>query len=293
MFLLAVVSMAVFARSPFGASLAGTRDQARRMTALGYNVWLIRFLAILFSGFWTGVAGLLFLYYNQFVSPQVAALTTSAEALLMVISGGSGTLLGPIVGAAIVVDHEERGERLHRALEPRARRDLHPHHQLHAGGPGAGLGAAVARRPRQAICGSQPSEPALRPGAGARAMTALAVTGLCKSFGGLRVTANVDLAVEPGERRLIIGPNGAGKTTLFNLITGEIAPDSGSIALFGRDITRARLPPPRPSRAWRAPTRSSRCSRATPSCATSRWRCWASRRCAGTRSRDLDRAART
>ena len=69
-------------------------------------------------------------------------------------------------------------------------------------------------------------------------MTALAVTQLDKSFGGLRVTANVDLVVEPGERRLIIGPNGAGKTTLFNLITGEIAPDSGSIALFGRDITR-------------------------------------------------------
>ena len=69
-------------------------------------------------------------------------------------------------------------------------------------------------------------------------MTALAVHSLSKSFGGLRVTANVDLSVEPGERRLIIGPNGAGKTTLFNLITGEIAPDSGSIALFGRDITR-------------------------------------------------------
>ncbi len=69
-------------------------------------------------------------------------------------------------------------------------------------------------------------------------MTALAIHALCKSFGGLRVTANVDLAVEPGERRLIIGPNGAGKTTLFNLITGEIAPDSGSVALFGRDITR-------------------------------------------------------
>jgi branched-chain amino acid transport system ATP-binding protein len=69
-------------------------------------------------------------------------------------------------------------------------------------------------------------------------MTALAVTALNKSFGGLRVTANVDLVVEPGERRLIIGPNGAGKTTLFNLIVGEIVPDSGSIALFGRDITR-------------------------------------------------------
>ena len=69
-------------------------------------------------------------------------------------------------------------------------------------------------------------------------MSALAVNGLCKSFGGLRVTANVNLKVEPGERRLIIGPNGAGKTTLFNLITGEITPDSGSISLFGQDITR-------------------------------------------------------
>jgi branched-chain amino acid transport system ATP-binding protein len=69
-------------------------------------------------------------------------------------------------------------------------------------------------------------------------MTALAVTKLNKSFGGLRVTADVDLLVEPGERRLIIGPNGAGKTTLFNLFTGEILPDSGSILLFGTDITR-------------------------------------------------------
>ena len=68
-------------------------------------------------------------------------------------------------------------------------------------------------------------------------MTAVAVNQLCKAFGGLRVTTNVNLTVEPGERRLIIGPNGAGKTTLFNLITGELAPDSGSVHLFGRDIT--------------------------------------------------------
>jgi branched-chain amino acid transport system ATP-binding protein len=69
-------------------------------------------------------------------------------------------------------------------------------------------------------------------------MTALAINALCKSFGGLRVTSNVNLSVEPGERRLIIGPNGAGKTTLFNLITGELSPDSGSIELFGNDITK-------------------------------------------------------
>jgi branched-chain amino acid transport system permease protein len=102
-FLLAVAAMAVFARSPFGASLRGSRDQPRRMTALGYNVWLIRFLAFVFSGFWSAIAGLLFLYYNSFISPQAAALQASAEVLLMVISGGSGTLLGPVAGAVIVV----------------------------------------------------------------------------------------------------------------------------------------------------------------------------------------------
>ena len=69
-------------------------------------------------------------------------------------------------------------------------------------------------------------------------MSALTVTGLSKSFGGLQVTRGVDLNVEPGERRLIIGPNGAGKTTLFNLITGELTPDAGVVSLFGRDITR-------------------------------------------------------
>ena len=55
-------------------------------------------------------------------------------------------------------------------------------------------------------------------------MSALALRNLDKSFGGLRVTSDVTLVVEPGERRLIIGPNGAGKTTLFNLITGELPP---------------------------------------------------------------------
>jgi branched-chain amino acid transport system ATP-binding protein len=69
-------------------------------------------------------------------------------------------------------------------------------------------------------------------------MSALAVHGLNKSFGGLQVTSSVSLTVEPGERRLIIGPNGAGKTTLFNLITGELRPDRGTVSLFGNDITR-------------------------------------------------------
>ncbi len=102
-FLIALFAMAIFVASPFGAAVRGTRDQPRRMTALGFNVWLTRFLAFLFSGFWSGVAGLLYLYYNQFISPQTVALSASAEALLMVIAGGTATLLGPIAGAALVI----------------------------------------------------------------------------------------------------------------------------------------------------------------------------------------------
>jgi branched-chain amino acid transport system ATP-binding protein len=68
-------------------------------------------------------------------------------------------------------------------------------------------------------------------------MTALSIRKLQKAFGGLRVTNDVTLEVAPGERRLIIGPNGAGKTTLFNLITGELTPDDGSISLFGTEMT--------------------------------------------------------
>ena len=69
-------------------------------------------------------------------------------------------------------------------------------------------------------------------------MTALSIHKLEKSFGGLRVTRGLDLVVAPGERRLIIGPNGAGKTTLFNLVTGELRPDAGSVTLFDQELTR-------------------------------------------------------
>jgi branched-chain amino acid transport system permease protein len=102
-FLLSLAAMTIFVRSPLGAALMGTRDQPRRMNALGYHVWAIRFYACLFSGLLTSVSAILFVYYTQFISPQTLALTSSAEVLLMVISGGAGTLLGPIVGATLVV----------------------------------------------------------------------------------------------------------------------------------------------------------------------------------------------
>lgn len=71
---------------------------------------------------------------------------------------------------------------------------------------------------------------------------ALEITGLNKRFGGLPATKNVSLKVAPGERRLIIGPNGAGKTTLFNLVTGDLTADSGSVRLFGQELLGMRTP---------------------------------------------------
>ena len=69
-------------------------------------------------------------------------------------------------------------------------------------------------------------------------MAALQIQGLKKAFGGLPAINGVSLEVAEGERRLIIGPNGAGKTTLFNLVTGDLPADAGSISLLGKDISR-------------------------------------------------------
>lgn len=100
---IALVLMTRFINSPFGAVLRGTRDQPRRMSALGHDVWLVRWITFVYSGFWGGVAGLLFVYYHKYIHPTTLSLTNSAEALLGVIAGGAGTPAGPIVGAALVL----------------------------------------------------------------------------------------------------------------------------------------------------------------------------------------------
>ena len=99
----AFVMMAVFVSSSFGSSLKGVRDQPRRMAALGFNPWMIRWITFIYAGFWGAVAGLLYVYYNKYIHPTSLSTTSSAEALLGVIAGGSGTLAGPAVGAALVL----------------------------------------------------------------------------------------------------------------------------------------------------------------------------------------------
>jgi branched-chain amino acid transport system permease protein len=100
---IAFVMMAIFVSSAFGSSLKGVRDQPRRMAALGFNPWLVKWITFVYAGFWGGVSGLLYVYYHKYIHPTSLSTTSSAEALLGVIAGGSGTLGGPVAGAALVL----------------------------------------------------------------------------------------------------------------------------------------------------------------------------------------------
>lgn len=100
---LCVFLMARFVNSPFGATLRGTRDQPRRMSALGFNVLGIRWATFVVSSFFAAVAGLLYVYFHKFIHPSVMSIPVSAEALLSVIAGGAGTIAGPVVGAVLIV----------------------------------------------------------------------------------------------------------------------------------------------------------------------------------------------
>jgi len=102
-FAIAVLVLSVIVRSPFGRALVGIRESERRMEVLGYDVWRYKYVAFILAGLFAGVAGNLFVYFNGFVSPSYLNIVFSASALLMVILGGAGTLLGPALGAAVIV----------------------------------------------------------------------------------------------------------------------------------------------------------------------------------------------
>jgi branched-chain amino acid transport system permease protein len=98
---LAVLSVLV--RSPFGKSLVGIRERELRMRILGYNTWLHKYIAFVVAGAFGGLAGVLWAHLTGIVSPGDVILTTSVDVLLMVVLGGSGTLVGGAIGAGVVV----------------------------------------------------------------------------------------------------------------------------------------------------------------------------------------------
>lgn len=95
--------MVVLVRSPFGLSLRGIRENEARMKSLGFNTWLHCYLSYVIAGGFASVSGVLWAYYNGFVSPTYLELTASSELFLMVILGGPATLIGPVLGAGAIV----------------------------------------------------------------------------------------------------------------------------------------------------------------------------------------------
>jgi branched-chain amino acid transport system permease protein len=101
-----VLGLWLVARSPLGLTLRGIRESSSRMTSLGYSVTATKFAAVVLSGVFAGAAGVLLAWNSEFMSPSVASFPRSALAVVVVIVGGIGTLLGPLVGAGIVVAGE-------------------------------------------------------------------------------------------------------------------------------------------------------------------------------------------
>ena len=260
LFLAAVMYQLV--RSPFGLSLEGLRDSETRMRALGYNVWLHKYVAFVFSALFAATAGVMSAYYKGFVSPFDLSIAVSADAILMVILGGTGTLFGSVIGAVIIVG-------LRNFLS------IFMNHWLIVLGlvfiltvfiaPQGVIRWFVRKRDRHEFASAPTSEPlpraevtefekaaarltsaALEPlpddapiASSARIGPDLRLEDISKSFGGMLAVDAVSLSIDPGQRVAILGPNGAGKTSLFHLVSGTLTPSAGRIYLFGRDVSNA------------------------------------------------------
>ena len=117
--------MVLLVRSPFGLTLRGIRENEQRMKSLGFNTWLHCYLSYVLSGAFASVAGVMWAYYNGFVSPTYLDLTASSELFLMVTLGGPATLVGPVLGAGAIVLLKNVMSAYTRAMA------AHPGHRLH------------------------------------------------------------------------------------------------------------------------------------------------------------------
>jgi ABC-type branched-subunit amino acid transport system ATPase component/ABC-type branched-subunit amino acid transport system permease subunit len=226
----------LMSRSGWGYAMRAVRDAETAAGGLGLHTVAIRWTAFVVSAAYAGVAGGLFAPLTGFVSPETFPLITSIIFVLVVMIGGQGTVIGPLVGAVIVV------------LLPEALSSLAEYRLLLFGAllfvvlliaPGGVVGALAARLGRAArttvpdridVAGF------LGQGPGG-ASDDLVAEGLARAFGGVRAVAGVGFRARRGVITSVIGPNGAGKTTLINLISGVTRPDAGRVRLGGRDLS--------------------------------------------------------
>ncbi len=101
--LLCSLLMVIIVRSPFGFAVKGIRESESRMRVLGYNPAFQKFYVFVVSGVFASISGILLVYLNEFISPSAVTLAASAIGLLEAILGGIGTLVGPMIGAFIIV----------------------------------------------------------------------------------------------------------------------------------------------------------------------------------------------
>ena len=231
-------SVALFARlnaSDWGKAMRAVRDSELAARSLGLDPVMVRTAAFTVSAAITGVAGAIFASLTNFISPESFPFLQSILFLLVAIIGGIGTVLGPVVGALVVV------------LIPEFLSALAEYRLLFVGvlllvvlvATPRGVVGEIERRlrrtdPRPARAGTFDVGAFLsRPGAG----EPLAVEGLEVSFGGVVAVDGVSLRAEPGRITSIIGPNGAGKTSVLNLVCGYLRPEAGVVRLGERDVT--------------------------------------------------------
>lgn len=106
LFIICYFLLRLIVKSPFGHVLQGIRENEPRMRALGYNTWLYKYIAFIIAGFFAGISGILFVHWNMLISPYQLGMIQSTYAVLCVILGGPGTLIGPVIGAAVVIGLE-------------------------------------------------------------------------------------------------------------------------------------------------------------------------------------------
>lgn len=90
-------------KSPFGKVIQGIREGESRMQALGYNTWLFKYITFVLAGLFAGVAGVLHAYHSGIMAPNDLAVMNSGLVMLMMIAGGTGTIYGPAIGAAVII----------------------------------------------------------------------------------------------------------------------------------------------------------------------------------------------
>ncbi|OCA91737.1 branched-chain amino acid ABC transporter permease [Pseudobacillus wudalianchiensis] len=102
-FMISYAVLRITVKSPYGQVLIGIRENETRVKSMGYNTSLYKYSAFIIAGVFGGVAGTLYTYFNGFIAPSDVYWTMSGTVLIMVLVGGSGTMLGPVLGSALIV----------------------------------------------------------------------------------------------------------------------------------------------------------------------------------------------